>query len=101
MSPSTFLIMAVLGAYLSLTLVPANTITAYAQENEDDDRNGFGLNEQERAREHEEGGPLLLGSGTANIVLIGTIAAIAGVGGYAGYKIYQIRRRAAGKTKAP
>ncbi|MEM2140281.1 hypothetical protein [Nitrososphaera sp.] len=67
---------------------------AFAQ---DDEREGFGLTEQEREGEDDDRGSIL-GSGVAGLVLAGTVAAILGVAGYAGYKVYQIKRKA--KPKA-
>lgn len=84
--------------YILLVSFLAITIPAsYSVEDlEDDDREGFGVMEREREREHDDEG-LSIGSDAGNLILLVTIGAIIASVGFTGFKILRTKRPAVSK----
>jgi len=73
-------------------IIPA----VYAEEeNEEDDREGFG--EMKREREHQDEG-IPIGSDIGNVILYGTIAAIGVSIAYTAFKIKSSKRKSSPKS---
>jgi hypothetical protein len=69
--------------------------TTYAEEGDDDDREGFG--KMEREREHQDEG-IPIGTDIGNIILYGTIAAIGVSIAYTAFKITSSKRKSSPKS---
>jgi len=84
--------------YIFLVSFLAITIpVSYSLEDlEDDEREGFGVMEREREREHDDEG-LSIGSDAGNLILLVTIGAIIASVGFTGFKILRTKRPAVSK----
>lgn len=67
----------------------------HAEEDNDDDQEGFG--EMKREREHQDGG-IPLGTDIGNVILYGTIAAIGVSVAYTAFKITSSKRKSSPKS---
>jgi hypothetical protein len=69
--------------------------TTYAEDEDDDDREGFG--EMKREREHQDEG-IPIGTDIGNVILYGTIAAIGASIAYTAFKIKSSKRKSSPKS---
>jgi len=67
----------------------------YAEDNDEDDREGFG--EMKREREHQDEG-IPIGTDIGNVILYGTIAAIGASIAYTAFKITSSKRKSSQKS---
>ena len=82
----------VLLAMVSLVyIIPAG----YAEDDDEDDREGFG--EMKREREHQDEG-IPLGTDVGNVILYGTITAIIASIAYTAFKITSSKRKSSPKS---
>ncbi|MGI9565979.1 MAG: hypothetical protein ACR2LL_03060 [Nitrosopumilus sp.] len=81
------LLVMISGAYI----IPAT----YAEDDDEDDREGFG--EMKREREHQDEG-IPLGTDMGNVILYGTIAAIGASVAYTAFKITSSKRKSSSKS---
>ena len=85
---SVFLLLVIISM---VYMIPA----IYAEEDDEDDREGFG--EMKREREHQDEG-IPLGTDIGNIILYGTIAAIGVSIAYTAFKITSSKRKSSPKS---
>ena len=69
--------------------------TSYAEDDDEDDREGFG--EMKREREHQDEG-IPIGTDIGNVILYGTIAAIGVSVAYTAFKITSSKRKSSSKS---
>ena len=71
--------------------------TAYAEEDDEEDRIGSGEMKREREQEHQDEG-IPIGTEIGNVILYGTIAAIGASVVYTAFKIKSSKRKSSSKS---